>query len=359
MSQEKPVRVAIFGLGLIGGSLGLALKAAGAANVEVIGCDIDGTVLRKARQRGAIDKGEAHPIRAVREANLVVLATPISVLREVMAEIAPGLPEGCVVTDTASTKEGPMLWARDTLPPAVSFIGGHPMAGKEEAGIEAADAGLFQDKAYCVCPPADAPEAAINTVLWLAQTIGARPLFVEAKEHDQYAAAISHLPMVISYALFSLVRASPAWQDIAPLAASGFRDMTRLASGDPQMAFDICLSNREAVLHWLERLSAEIDRYRSLISAGEKPLFETFIRAQLDREVFLAMPPGTRPQSAPGQRVEDVPNLQESVVSFFAGRGSVERWRRLASLGSRSKPQQEGREKDGDQRDPGPHSGRR
>jgi len=298
-SSNANKRITIIGTGLIGGSLGMALKAAGLPGLEIVGHDRSHGVAGQAEKAGAIDRVEHNMPRAVSGAGMVVIAVPILSVREVMQEIAASLKEGAVVTDTTSTKAYVMGWAKETLPEHVNFVGGHPMAGKENAGIENAEAGLFQGKAYCVCPAVDASDAAVKSVLGLARLAGSDPIFMDAEEHDIYAAAVSHLPLVISTALFSMLRSSPAWTDLGMMASSGFRDVTRLASGDPAMSHGIWVTNREAVIHWLERMTDELGRFRDMLKdAQDEALLETFFKAQADREVFLREPPKRREEAA-------------------------------------------------------------
>lgn len=293
MAMADKQKITIIGLGLIGGSLGMAMKASGLGDsVEIVGHDREPGVENIARKRGAIDRGEHNLPRAVQGAALVIVATPITAVAEVFKQIAPHLTEGAVVTDTASTKANVMQWAADTLPEGVSFVGGHPMAGKETPGIDASDPTLFQGRAYCICPSVDATPNAIKQITGLAQLIGAEPLFMDAAEHDQYAAAISHLPLVVSTALFTLMRSSPSWEDLGVMASSGFRDVTRLASSDPEMSFGIWLTNREAMIHWVERMIAELGRFRDMLQdAQDEALLKTFTEARFQREQFLAEPP--------------------------------------------------------------------
>ncbi|MEE8345737.1 MAG: prephenate dehydrogenase/arogenate dehydrogenase family protein [Dehalococcoidia bacterium] len=323
-TQERG-RITIIGLGLIGGSLGLAIKAAGLPGVEIVGHARRREVASKARKMGAIDRAEHNLPRAVEQARMVIIATPVLAVREVMQQIAPDLPEGCVVTDVSSTKERVMEWAAEILPPSVSFVGGHPMAGKEKQGIENAEAGLFRGCAYCVCPAVDAHESAVRAVIGVVRLVGAEPLFLDPKEHDQYAAAVSHLPLLVSTALFSLLRASPAWNDLAPMASSGFRDLTRLASGDPRMSHDIFLTNRDAAIHWLDRMVEELRRYRDLLDGDAEKLMETFATAQADRDTFLVEP---RPRRAEEER----PDVRQELMNSLMGGWIADRLKRARDL---------------------------
>ncbi len=323
-AQERK-RITIIGLGLIGGSLGLAIKAAGLPEVEIVGYSRRRVTVNKARKVGAIDRAEHNLPRAVERAGMVIIATPVLAVREVMEQIAPHLEEGCVVTDTGSTKERIMEWAGQLLPPSVSFVGGHPMAGKEKQGIDNAEAGLFRQRAYCICPAVNAHEEAVSAVVSMARLVGAEPLFLDPKEHDQYAAAVSHLPLLASTALFTLLRASPAWTDLAPMAASGFRDVTRLASGDPQMSHDIFLTNRDAAVHWLDRMVDELRRYRDLLEGDAEQLLETFAKAQMDRDSFIAEPHPRRVEA-------DQPDVRQELVNSLIGGWVADRIKKAREL---------------------------
>jgi prephenate dehydrogenase len=178
------------------------------------------------------------------------------------------------------------------------------MAGKETQGIDAADADLFRGKPWVIVPSVDAPEGAVNSVIALAQTVGAEPFFMDAEEHDSYVAAISHLPLTVASALFSVAWGSAAWPELASLASSGFRDTTRLASGSPEMAHDIMQTNRDNVVHWIDRLVEELIKYRGAIAAGEsEPLLQQFTRPQMERDNYVAAGPPRRPSGEPMPKV--------------------------------------------------------
>lgn len=315
MADKEKARITIVGLGLIGGSLGMALKAAGLAGFEIVGHDRDSSVERAAQKKGAIDRGEHNLPRAVAGASVVILATPITAMREVFQQIAPDVSEGAVVTDTASTKATVMQWAGEVLPGHASFVGGHPMAGKEHHGIDNAEADLFQGKAYCIIPSLNATPSAIQRVTGLARAVGAEPMYMEADEHDQYAAAVSHLPLMVSAAMFTLLRSSPSWDDLRSMAAGGFRDMTRLTSGDPGMSHGIWRTNREAIIHWLERMMGELGRFRDMLQdAQDEQLLETFIQAQLQRDQFLNEPIARMPAAG-----VDPADAKSTALSLLVG----------------------------------------
>jgi prephenate dehydrogenase len=174
------------------------------------------------------------------------------------------------------------------------------MAGKETQGIDAADADLFRGKTWVVTPGVDAPEQAVQVVLGLAETCGAKPLFMDADEHDSYVAAISHLPLTVASVLFSMAFSSAAWPELAQLASSGFRDTTRLASGSVQMSHDISMTNRDNLLHWIDRFQQELSRFREAVASGESAaVMEAFGRSQLERDNYMLNGPPKRNQAAP------------------------------------------------------------
>ena len=325
---EAKRKITIVGTGLIGGSLGMALKAAGLSGVEIVGTDRDVDNEHKAQKMGAIDRREHNLPRAVEGASMVIVAVPIPAMPDMFRQIAPDLVEGAVVTDTASTKAEVMRWAAEMLPASVSFVGGHPMAGKETGGIEHAEATLFQGKGYCICPSITATPSSIQQVTGLAGLVGAQPLFMDPPEHDQYAAAVSHLPLVVSTALFTLLRSSPSWDDLGVMASSGFRDLTRLASTDPEMSHGIWRTNREAVIHWLDRMIAELSRYRDLLKdAQDETLLAAFIEAQIQREQFLREPPTRKPMET-GPKVD----AKDSMMKMLVGGMVVDGLKRAQQL---------------------------
>jgi len=252
-------RVTIFGTGLIGASIGLRMRQAMAgADLEIVGADSFRDHAKAAERVGAIDRAEPDPRLAVEGAGLVILATPILAMRELLEEMAPALEAGAIVTDTGSTKAEVLRWARQWVPPAVSFVGGHPMAGKTDTGPGAADAALFEGARWAVVPTREAAADAVEVVTALARMMGAQPMFMDAAEHDAYVAAISHLPHLVATALFRLTRDSEAWPELSLLAAGGFRDTTRLAGTDATMAHDIAITNRAQIAHWLSRYREQL-----------------------------------------------------------------------------------------------------
>lgn len=279
--------VTIIGLGLIGGSIGLALRQGRKSSWKVVGHSRRKDTVARALTIGAIDRAETNLKEAVGQAELVIIATPVLTVKEVFRKTAPYLPSGCIVTDTGSTKAQIMKWAEEILPPTVNFIGGHPMAGRETYGIRAAEAGLFQRCTYCLTPSQTASPESIDTVTGMTKKLGAIPLLIDSQEHDDLVAGISHLPILLSAALVSLTTKNPSWPKMSKLASSGYHDLTRLASGNPEVNSHICLSNQEAIVGWIDRCIQELERYRQLVASGDKRLEQALTEANKARQKWL------------------------------------------------------------------------
>jgi len=264
------MRIAIIGLGLIGGSWGLALKAwakteEGKQNaIEIIGFDASGQRRSEADKMGVADKYVTTPMAAVKEAQVVLICTPVMSIRETFEDIANELTPGTIVTDTASTKRDVMRWAKEFLPITVNFIGGHPMAGRT-GSIEEASPELFRNAVYCLTPLPTAKAEAIDTLIRLIEAIGGGPRITDAEEHDSYVAAVSHLPFLTAATLMNLVGGSDGWREISRLAATGFQDSTRLAGGSVQMHLDICRTNNDAIISWLDRYQRSLSELRQML----------------------------------------------------------------------------------------------
>jgi prephenate dehydrogenase len=268
-------RVLIVGLGLIGGSIGLALrrwseerKVDGRKPLEVLGFDPNLDHQRAAEKLGAVDKGAWDLAKAARESDIVVLATPVNAMRDVMEDLVPHLRPDTIIVDTGSTKSQVLKWANEVLPREVHFVGSHPMAGKTQS-IEGADADLFIGATWCVSPSVTASEDAVRTVLGLIAAAGAEPFFIDPDEHDAFVAGVSHLPFVLSAALMNAVARDASWRDMKTLTAGGFRDATRLAAGSPAMHRDILLTNQVAVTRWIDAVVGTLGEIRQIIASND------------------------------------------------------------------------------------------
>jgi prephenate dehydrogenase len=259
------MKVALIGVGLIGGSFALALRAAGRVE-HIAGFDSDPEALHRALDMGVIGETAASPADAVVAADLIVLATPVGAMAAVLREIGPALKPSAIVTDVGSTKSGIIAAARSVLGGAFPrFVPGHPIAGRELPGVEHAEAGLFRGKLY-VCtllPETDTNAVAVVEAHWCA--VGCRIEHMTPDEHDQVFGAVSHLPHLLAFALVAQIAGDADAERKFSLAGAGFRDFTRIAASSPSMWRDICLANRDA-------LGPQLGAYRSLLEELQRAL---------------------------------------------------------------------------------------
>jgi len=261
-------RVAIVGVGLIGGSLGMSLCARGLAK-EVVGLGSRPENLRLALELGAVHRVAFSPAEGVTGADLVIIATPVSTVIPVLDQILPYLSHGAVVTDVGSVKAEIVRRAENILPPGIYFVGGHPMAGTEQAGVRGADPYLFENAFYIVTPTSKTPVEALETVRMLAAGVGAKVVEMEPERHDQAVAAVSHLPHLLAVTLVNMVAQMDENDEILPLAAGGFRDTTRIAAGSPVMWRDIFMTNREQALKMIRLFRAELDFFEKALEQAD------------------------------------------------------------------------------------------
>ena len=259
------MRLAVIGVGLIGGSFALGLKQAGKVS-HVVGVGRSRTNLELARDRRIIDSIASDPSAAARDADLVLVAAPVAQFARIFQEIGRSLAPGSVVTDAGSTKRDVVAAARSALGARIAqFVPGHPVAGAELSGAAAATAGLFLDRRVVLTPlPENRPES-IQRVEDAWKACGARITRLDPEEHDAVLAAVSHLPHLLAYALVHDIAQRGNAEQLFSYAAGGFRDFTRIASSHPEMWRDICIANRD-------RLLQELGRYQATLGATEKLL---------------------------------------------------------------------------------------
>lgn len=287
-AKLKIGKLVVIGVGLVGGSFALALKRARAVK-HVVGVGRTRRNLAAALRLKVIDEAQQDPGRAVRDADLVLLATPVGQMPAVMAGIAPHLPPKAVVTDAGSTK-------RDVIACARRFLGGqfprfvpaHPVAGTEKSGAAAAYAGLYRDRCVILTPQQDTAAAAVKLVRSAWETCGAKVMQLDAQEHDAILAAVSHLPHVVAFALINTLARRPDAGRLFGFSAGGLRDTVRIAGSSPEMWADICIANRDALLAALEDYKLELEQVRTAIESGDAgTLRRMFERARSAREKWL------------------------------------------------------------------------
>lgn len=319
--EAAMAKIAIIGTGMIGTSLALALRRSDLRNLELAGTDYDGRARQGAQKQGAFHKIEGNLRSTIEGADVVVLATPVMAMRELLEYIGPHLDEDVVLTDVGSSKRVVGQWASEYLTRGAQYVGGHPMAGRETPGPENATADLFTGKPYCIVPNPNAQQQAVSAVATMAEAVGAKPFFISADEHDSFVAAASHLPFMMSVALMQTVSKSANWEDIAQVASSGFHDLTRLASGDVIMHRDISISNRDHIVNWIDSYIRELYEIRNTLKdeSGPDPeaVEQLFESASDERARWLsgAITPGGRS----GRDAQEIPKFGEVVGQMFMG----------------------------------------
>ena len=289
MSESKP-RVSIVGLGLIGSSIGLALRKADVTSA-VIGHDSRRGAANEAKRIGAVDKADWNLISACEEADLVILAAPVRAIEESLKVLGPNLRPGCVVLDTASVKEPVMAWAAASLPEQVHFVGGNPIlsrATRGQWGVENARADLFDGALFCLVPAPETDPEAIQLVSNMATILGSKPLFMDAVEHDGLLAAVEHLPTLLSLAMLETVIDQPAWRELRKVAGPAFESSTQLVTANSVAHSDLSVLNRENVVRWIDAMSASLSSLREVLSEGEvDPLDDRLLHALEERLKWL------------------------------------------------------------------------
>ncbi|MEO5341609.1 MAG: prephenate dehydrogenase/arogenate dehydrogenase family protein [Magnetococcus sp. MYC-9] len=290
-------KLAVIGVGLIGGSLARALRAQDLVG-EVVGVNRSRAALEKALALGVIDRGTTDATEAVRDATLVLVATPVRSIAPMVAHVAPFLAPGAVVTDVGSVKQSVVRACEAVMPVAggkgerkLHFVGGHPIAGREHVGVEHSFASLFEGSRTILTPTAQTSSDALERVRLVWEATGSHVEIMEAGYHDQVLAATSHLPHLMAYNVVNTLSdlEDQLRAEVFRYAAGGFRDFTRIASSDPNMWRDICLENRTAILDILARFRDDLDHLMAQVDAGNgDTLYESFARSKATRDRILA-----------------------------------------------------------------------
>jgi prephenate dehydrogenase len=268
-------RVAILGLGLMGGSLALALR--GKCHT-LLGVDPDLRAVTLAQEKNVVDQVSTDPAVILPQADVVILAAPVRSIINLLDELPHLHPSPAMVLDLGSTK-AQVVTAMEALPANFSAVGGHPMCGKERGGLENADPLLFRDAPFAFTPTRHTTPAARALAEELALAVGARPLWLDAETHDRWVAATSHLPYLLANAL-----AFTTPLDASPLAGPGFRSTARLAVSSPGMTMDILITNRDNVLEAVQRFKAHLGELESLLASGDFTKLEIFLRQGAERQ---------------------------------------------------------------------------
>jgi prephenate dehydrogenase len=281
-------RVAVIGVGLIGGSFALALKAAKRCG-HVTGSGRGAANLQLALERGAIDSIAADAAAAVRDADLVLISTPVAQIEGIFRAITSKIKPGAIVTDAGSTKREVVAAARAALGGRIAqFVPAHPIAGAEHSGAAAASAALFRGRRVVLAPLEENRQADIDALSGLWSALGARVSYMTPQAHDAVFAAVSHLPHLLAYALVHEISERPDSAELFGYAAGGFRDFTRIASSHPEMWRDICVANSDQLLKEVSSFSSELEKIKKLLQTRDAASLEKlFAEARAARRKWL------------------------------------------------------------------------
>lgn len=281
-------KLVIFGVGLIGGSLALALKKANYCG-QIIGCSRKPEGLQKAVELGVIDGYTLDPAEAVKGADMILLAVPMGAMASVLSAIKGHTEAYAIITDAGSAKAS-VIAAAESVYGVIpeNFVPGHPIAGAEKSGVEAALVGLYVDHKVIVTPLPHTSRDAEKRVIGMWEAAGAEVESMAVEKHDRVLAATSHLPHVLAFALVDTLSRSDVSEDIFHYAAGGFRDFTRIASSDPVMWRDICLENRQAILESIEAFQENLNGLHEMVSdADSDGIMDMFTNAKSARDAFM------------------------------------------------------------------------
>lgn len=271
------MNIAIIGLGLIGGSIGLQLKIK-KSQLKIIGIPHREETIAQAKMRGAIDEGTLD-ISAVKDADIVFICTPINLIIPKLKEIIPHLKKGAIVTDVASTKAEIVKAAQPLMPKGTYFVGGHPMAGKETVKLVSADADLFNGAAWILTQTSKTSSKALQKLQDLISEMGADVIVLDPKQHDLIVAGISHMPLALAAALVNTIADAKEGKDeMKKAASSGFRDTTRIASGDPELGVDMFTTNKKAVLSQIKAFKASLSNLEKAIKSGDSAQISALLK---------------------------------------------------------------------------------
>jgi len=282
----KKIKITIIGLGLIGGSLGLLLKKK--TKSFVVGFSRHRKTLREAIEFGAIDQQAKSLEESVREADIIFIATPISTIPNVFKQIAGLVKPHTIITDIGSVKTNIVEQALKILPQNVSFIGGHPMAGKEKSGIDNANINLLKNCTWILTPTKNTNKQSLQKLISLINQIGCKPVILNTEFHDKAVAGISHLPAILSSILCAICGEEKDWIETQKLAAEGFRDTSRIAANPPLLHTDFCLSNQNNINKLINNTIKELKNFQCHINKKDKQqLLLFFQKAQRIRNEWF------------------------------------------------------------------------
>ena len=319
MSATKP-RITIVGLGQVGASMGLALRQAEVASA-VIGHDRERSASDQAKKMGAVERIHWNLVSACEEADLIIVSTPLDGIEDTFQAFGPYLRPDCVVIDTASLKAPVMAWAAEHLPPQVHFIGGDPIPGRGsqgQGGVDTARADLFQGGLFCLMPSPTAGAESVQLASELASILGAKPLFLDAEEHDGLLAAVDHLPVLLALTTMETMISQPAWRELRKVAGPAFEASTDLVSVPSAAQSDLYLLNKSNLLRWIDNYSASLQSIRELLVQDQaEELMGRFGRAVQEWNHWMADRSGGQWMEGPRTEMPERPSMMDTFFGTF------------------------------------------
>ncbi len=321
------MNIGIIGLGLLGGSLAKAFKKENAPNSYIIASDTCRDTLKKARKEGIIDQRAPGIDASFSSCAVIFICTPVAHIPGVVEQLIPYVSKDCIITDVGSTKYEVIQEVQailDKFKSSAYFIGGHPMAGSEESGYESAKAHLFQNAYYIITPSGETPDFIVFILKKLVERIGAIPMIISPSYHDFATASISHVPHVIASGLVHLIKDSDGEKNLLhTLAAGGFKDITRIASSNPDLWRDICISNKGQILKMLKRYIAILEDATNAIETDQEEwIYNYFKDAKSYRDTFTSNSPGLLPKTyILFVDVQDNPGIIAKVATLLSDNG--------------------------------------
>jgi prephenate dehydrogenase len=298
----------------------MAIRSKG--DSKVVGYDAENSAQTLAQRMGAVDSVEWNIDKAVENADVVIVATPAGSLYDVFDGISRHLKDGAVVTDTSPAKRAVMEWAKDLLPSNVGYVGGNPLTGASIREQKEASGYIFHNAKWAVVTPSTADSRSIKAVTDLIESVGAKPVFMDAHEHDSFSAATSGLPAVVSAAVMNAVSTSPSWAEISRFVGGDFDNITSPASGDPASSQSAAATNADMLVYWIDQL---IERFQAIKAgleddearfASDGPLAESFIQAWEQRARLEAGVADRHPNT---DERAPIPSSSESMMGLFFG----------------------------------------
>ena len=306
-------RITVVGMGPLGASLGLALKNIRLKNTEVVGHFLDRKTQSEVNKMNAFDSIEGNLGKAVDGAQLVVIDFPINETRDLFETLGTIVSDGAVITDMGSSKKRSAAWAEEFLPNTVSYVGGRPIIKVKLDGVEAASGNLFEGVNYCVIPSKSADDQATKTVVGLAESIGAKPYFLDVDEYDSYSAAMNNLPYLISTAFVNATAGTESWREMHKSAGNLFNMQSSLSANDPTDVEADSLTMSEPLVYWVDQMILSLHKLRTELQEDSEEFLESFIHAWEQRARWEADVVDRNTD------MDELPSAAESMASAFLG----------------------------------------